>query len=88
MSMFQLATRPKHVFADYRDVPADPARDRLPQRERTCKICGLVKITAFPDKGDAFRLWRIPGMAEQFMCERAPDCVVAPAAAAPEVTAA
>jgi hypothetical protein len=87
--MFQLATRPKHVFDAYKNEPADPARDRLPQAERTCKVCGLVKITAFPDKGDAFRMWRIPGVEQQFVCERTPDCVPAPQAkAAPEVSAA
>lgn len=72
--MFRLATKAKHCFADYINVPADPARDRLPQAERTCKLCGAVKITAFPDVGDPFRMWRIPGVEQQFVCDRDPDC--------------
>lgn len=88
MTMFQLATKPKHVFEQQKSVAADPARDRLPQVERTCKLCGLVKITAFPQAGDPFRLWRVPGLEQQFACERMPDCVAAPAAVAPEISAA
>lgn len=85
-SMFRLATKAKHTFADYINVPADPARERLPQAERTCRLCGIVKITAFPDKGEPYRLWRLAGEEQQFMCEGRPDCAPAPATA-PEAAA-
>lgn len=82
--MFRLATKAKHPgFTNHVNVPADPTRGRLPQAERACRLCGLVKITAFPGDGrDPFRLWRYPGSDEQIELYDTPECVPAPA---PEV---
>jgi hypothetical protein len=82
--MFQLATKPKHVFEE--TAPPDhPGRGE--QREWTCKLCKVVRITTLPD---GKRMWRIPGVAQQIVCERAPDCVAAvhDAAATSEASAA
>lgn len=49
---------PRHVFDDPVSAPADRILERHPQTERTCKLCGAVKITAHPPDGGGFRLWR------------------------------
>lgn len=50
----------RHVFDDPVSVAADAVLERHPQTERTCKLCGAVKVTVQPPEGGGFRLWRRP----------------------------
>jgi hypothetical protein len=80
MTMFHLATPPKHQFGNPVSVAPDPTLGRCEQAERTCRMCQLVKITAFTPDG-VKRLWRLPGQTEQVALFDAPACQPAEVAA-------
>lgn len=58
--IYHLATRQHHQTGDATWVAPDPATGRGARVERTCTLCGAVKITALPDNGGGYRLWRRP----------------------------
>jgi hypothetical protein len=62
----------QHVCGPPISLPANPMLDRHPQAERTCKLCGAVKVTVFPPEGGGFRMWRRAGSTEQGLNE--PSC--------------
>lgn len=66
---------PLHVYEPPVNEPAKPSLGRHPQKERTCKLCGVIKITVLPPDGGGWREWRYPGMDKQFVDE--PRCVPA-----------
>jgi hypothetical protein len=47
-----------HPFGDPVSVPANPALGRHQQTERTCKVCGAVKVTVHAGK-KGWREWRL-----------------------------
>jgi uncharacterized NAD(P)/FAD-binding protein YdhS len=55
----------RHVFGEFVRVPANPLLGRHPQTERTCKICGAVKVTVHPPDGGGYRMWRRSEQAGQ-----------------------
>jgi hypothetical protein len=63
-----------HKFGDPVSVPANPALDRRPQTERTCSLCGAVKVTVHPREGGGWREWRVSASSAQVTTE--PPCVV------------
>lgn len=63
----------KHGFADPVWVPAAKSRSHRPQTERTCKVCGAVKVTLHGD--DHGRAWRVSDEAPQVETFTAPPCV-------------
>ncbi len=62
---------PKHAFGPIIDVPATD--DRPQQKERTCLVCGIVRITVL--EGEGRREWRWPGMSAQVADDFRPECV-------------
>lgn len=70
------ARRPPHQFSDPVFVAADPSHGRYTQTERTCHICGAVKITVHGPDNQHWREWRI-GDA-QLATEYSLPCVPAP----------
>lgn len=70
--------RPPHLFGPPVTVEPDPARGRHQQTERTCAVCGTVKVTVHHPDGRAWREWRVRGADRQFEDERTPLCAVAP----------
>lgn len=51
----------KHTFELPKWIPADQSRSGRPQTERTCKVCGAVRVTLHGD--DVGRAWRARGRA-------------------------
>lgn len=51
---------PRHSFVSSEavSVPPNPALGRYAQKERTCLVCGAVKVTVFLPDGGAQREWR------------------------------
>ncbi|MGA7072114.1 hypothetical protein [Bradyrhizobium sp.] len=75
--LFKLVTKPPHDFGDvddYRSIPANSLLGREQQTERTCKRCGLVKITSHPKAGGGARLWRWGDSPTQFADWAMPEC--------------
>jgi hypothetical protein len=64
----------RHVFGEFVRIPADPLLGRHPQTERTCKICGAIKVTVHPPDGGGERQWRRSALAGQIDDE--PSCEV------------
>lgn len=62
-----------HKFEGDICVPQDPLIGRDEQHERTCALCGLVKITVFCQDGSVRREWRLKGSEYQFTGP-APEC--------------
>lgn len=74
-SLFHLATKPKHQFGTDTFVPAAQTSTRLPQSERTCHLCRLVKVTVHGCDGLAWREWRRPHETAQLADQVRPECV-------------
>lgn len=64
---------PRHVFDTHVYVPAAKSISGRPQTERTCKLCGAVKVTLHGD--DHGRAWRASSDAPQIETFDAPLCV-------------
>jgi cytochrome c5 len=64
----------KHTFESPVWVPAARSASGYPQTERTCKVCGAVKVTLHP-KGGGGRAWRRSADAVQVETFDAPACV-------------
>lgn len=65
--------QPRHVFpSDGNFVPADQSPSGRPQTDRTCKICGAVKVTLHGS--DLGRAWRVSADAVQVETFDAPAC--------------
>lgn len=63
----------RHIFDDPVWVPASKSVSGRPQTERTCKVCGAVKVTLHGD--DHGRAWRKSADAEQVETFDAPACL-------------
>jgi len=72
--LFQLATRPRHLYGAYIAVPATASISGAEQIERTCEACGAVRVTLLLAGGNAVRLWRRAGESAQLTIE--PACEV------------
>lgn len=57
--------QPRHVFEPEKWVPAHKTLTRLNQTERTCSVCGVVKVTVHEEGGAARREWRATAHGEQ-----------------------
>lgn len=57
---------PRHVFAKEVWVAANRQLARHAQTERTCVVCGVVKVTVHGPDGGGWREWRLPGCKPQF----------------------
>jgi hypothetical protein len=69
-----------HLFGGPLSVKPDPARDRHQQTERSCAVCGLVKVTVHHPDGRAWREWRLKDCVDQYEDDRTPQCLTAVAA--------
>lgn len=56
---------PRHVFCDPVSIPPSLELDRYQQTERTCSVCGAVKVTVHAPDGRAWREWRTSSSAAQ-----------------------
>lgn len=63
----------KHNFEDSVWVPASKSKSGRPQTERTCKLCGAVKVTLHGDNHG--RAWRVSNDAPQVETFTAPVCM-------------
>lgn len=63
----------RHVVGDPVSVAATKSRSGLPQTERTCTRCGVVKVTVHERGGGAHREWRWFESGSQFSDE--PPCI-------------
>jgi hypothetical protein len=62
-------TRPHpHAFGDPVNVLPNPALDRHQQTERTCKVCGAVKVTVHAGTKH-WREWRLTESGAQMEME-------------------
>lgn len=66
------APAPRHVFGAPVSVPPSLELDRYQQTERTCTVCGAVKVTVHAPDGSAWREWRQSGSAAQMECADLP----------------
>jgi len=72
--LFKLVTKTKHRFPlDVKQVGAEQSRSGYPQTERTCELCGAVKVGIHRTAG-VFRAWRTSEDAEQVITFLAPAC--------------
>jgi hypothetical protein len=60
-----------HKFGDPVSVPGTITLSRHPQTERTCTVCGAVKVTVHRSDGIAWREWRKSASDEQVATEMA-----------------
>jgi len=58
-----------HQFGDPVSVAANVTLSRHPQTERTCTVCGAVKVTVHGSNGIAWREWRKCASDEQTAVE-------------------
>lgn len=58
-----------HQFGDPVSVPGTITLSRHPQTERTCTVCGAVKVTVHGHDGIAWREWRKSASDEQTAVE-------------------
>ena len=65
---------PQHQFGEAVSVPKNRSLDRHPQTERTCKVCGAVKVTVHAPGGRAWREWRTSASSAQIETDFAPPC--------------
>lgn len=71
---FKGAPKP-HVFGEAVRVDFEEPGPIAWQKEKTCKVCGVVRITAFNRCGDPRREWRLAGDTIQVGAEFAPGRV-------------
>ena len=64
----------RHVFGDPVSVKANLPLGRCQQTERTCKLCGVVKVTVHGPSDNHFRAWRKHQDAEQIETFAALPC--------------
>jgi hypothetical protein len=64
----------KHRFGDALNVPPSYELDRHQQTERTCAVCGAVKVTVHSPDGRHWREWRVSASAAQRETDT-PPCV-------------
>lgn len=57
----------RHVFDDPVSVPPSIELDRHQQTERTCSVCGAVKVTVHAPDGRAWREWRQSASSAQLL---------------------
>lgn len=69
------STPPRHVFSDPVSVPPSIELDRHQQTERTCAVCGAVKVTVHAPGGRAWREWRASSSAAQLQLRDDLPCV-------------
>lgn len=68
---------PQHQWGAATRLPLDTCLKRHEQTERTCAVCGLIRVTVHHPDGRAWREWRLAGTDRQFEDERTPVCMVA-----------
>jgi hypothetical protein len=67
---------PRHKWGDPVLVPAAENADGCDHNERTCVLCGLVKLTVMPPQGYPWRAWRTAN-GQRWDREATQPCVVA-----------
>ncbi len=55
----------RHVFGEPASVPPSLELARHQQTERTCALCGAVKVTVHAPDGSAWREWRVSSSSAQ-----------------------
>jgi hypothetical protein len=50
---------PRHLFGEAVTIPADISPTGIEQKEKTCQVCGAVRVTIIG--GEIPRAWRIKG---------------------------
>ncbi|MCS3725483.1 hypothetical protein [Bradyrhizobium betae] len=60
---------PHHVFGAPVSVPPSLELERHQQTERTCSVCGTVKVTVHAPDGRAWREWRRSASSAQIACD-------------------
>jgi hypothetical protein len=63
-----------HRFGQPVSVAASSALDRPPQTERTCSLCGAVKVTVHGPGGKHWREWRRGASTAQIETDEALPC--------------
>jgi hypothetical protein len=63
-----------HKFGEPVFVEANAALDRHSQTERTCSVCGAVKVTVHAPDGGGWREWRVGATTAQIETNEAPPC--------------
>jgi hypothetical protein len=66
---------PQHIFGGPVFVPRSLELDRHPQTERTCSVCGAVKVTVHAPAGGGWREWRVGASTAQIETNEAPPCM-------------
>lgn len=64
---------PPHLYGPSSIITIEDRPDRASQTERSCKTCGLVKITVH-GKVTSWREWREKDNSEQFCSKVTPEC--------------
>ncbi|WP_445222235.1 hypothetical protein ACKWRH_21510 [Bradyrhizobium sp. Pa8] len=64
-----------HVFGDPISVPPSLELDRYQQTERTCSVCGVIKVTVHAPDGRAWREWRQSASSAQLRLRDDLPCV-------------
>lgn len=62
----------RHVFGAPVSVAPSLELERHQQTERTCSLCGVVKVTVHAPDGRAWREWRASASAAQLLCDDLP----------------
>ena len=61
------APAPRHVFGEPVSVAPSLELERHQQTERTCSVCGAVKVTLHASDGRAWREWRVSASSAQHL---------------------
>ncbi len=56
-------------------IPACESPSGNNQTERTCRQCGMVRVTVHAPDNRAWPEWRHPKSPNQFACGHAPPCI-------------
>lgn len=74
---FPSVKSPRHQWPrdSERRIAACESPSKNDQTERTCNLCGLIRVTVHPPQGFPFRQWRRP-KGKQFTCLHTPPCQV------------
>jgi hypothetical protein len=68
-------TKLRHVLGNPVSVPPSLELERHQQTERTCSVCGAVKVTVHAPDGQAWREWRASASSAQHQLRDDLPCV-------------
>lgn len=66
---------PKQGEDGFKHTLSHESKDGCERFEKTCKVCGMTRITMIPPRGYAWHKWKPKGGDVAFEMESTPPCV-------------